>query len=681
MERNEDRNLLGEALSPYLQQHRDNPVHWMEWSPEALARARALDRPILLSIGYAACHWCHVMAHESFENEATAAIANRLFVCIKVDREERPEIDQIYMSALHAMGEQGGWPLTMFLLPTGAPFYGGTYFPPEPRFGRPGFPQVLEAVAEAYANRRDALEKSAADMTAHLHRTLAGASATASLDALALAPFAARVETLIDPVLGGLKGAPKFPNAPTIEVLARSGFPDGPASRREAFLHTLQSLCLGGIYDHLGGGLHRYAVDDRWLVPHFEKMLYDNAAFLRHLAWGARATGERLFVDRLSQTVDWLAREMVVPGGGLAASLDADSLDAEGHLEEGAFYAFAAAEVDAVLGERARAFRAAYDVTESGNFEGSNVLHRLHPAGIDAAADFAPERAQLFQARVARTPPARDDKVLADWSGLAIAGLVEAERVLGDGRALGLARQAFAFVEREMHPNGRLCHAARGGKASSPALSGDYGALMGASAMLFCATLDAAYLEAGHRYAEALERFHGDGAGGHYLSALDATDVPLRLRGDGDDAVPGGTALVVEGLALLAQASGSAELSERALRAAQAAAGRVASGGLHVPALVSAVDRLRRGRELAIFSGPGDPRGEALRAVALDSVDPARLDLFALSPADLPRRLAMAAVQLDGRPAAFLCEAGACRAPVHDADGLRALLLSGSGPD
>ena len=321
-------NQLGDAVSPYLLQHKDNPVHWREWSGAALAEAKQRDCPILLSVGYAACHWCHVMAHESFEDDGVAAVMNRLFVNVKVDREERPDIDHLYMTALHALGEQGGWPMTMFLTPDGRPFFGGTYFPKGPRYGRPGFVQVMEAIAKAWSERRDEVDKSAGTITAHLQEAIghsggqspASAAGAGGLARLELAAPAARIGQMIDPLRGGMKGAPKFPNAPFMEVLARSAFETGNEAHLGAFLKTMQALSNGGIYDHLGGGLHRYSTDDRWLVPHFEKMLYDNAQFLRHLGWAFRATGDDLFRRRMAETVTWLDREMRLAGGGFAAS-------------------------------------------------------------------------------------------------------------------------------------------------------------------------------------------------------------------------------------------------------------------------------------------------------------------------------------------------------------------------
>lgn len=676
-------NQLGDAVSPYLLQHKDNPVDWREWSPEALDEAKARDCPIHLSVGYAACHWCHVMAHESFEDDGVASIMNRLFVNVKVDREERPDIDHLYMSALHAMGEQGGWPMTMFLTPDGRPFFGGTYFPKEPRYGRPGFIQVMEAISQAFAQRREEIEKSAGTIANHLQNVIggsleAGAEASGALAALDLPGAAARIAGLIDPARGGMKGAPKFPNAPFMEVLARSAFETGEEAHLGAFLRTTRALAEGGIYDHLGGGLHRYSTDDRWLVPHFEKMLYDNAQFLRHLSWAYRATGDDLFRRRIDETVGWLDREMRLEAGGLAASLDADSLDAHGHAEEGAFYVWQAAEVEALLGPDAAAFGRAYDVSASGNWEGKSILHRLHPGARSDDPHFDAARAKLLAAREKRHRPGRDDKVLADWNGLAIRALCEVSKLLGDDRALAMARDAFAFVTDRMVEEGRLRHAARDGRTAGLALSSDYGALISAAAALFGATLQRDYLDRGLWLAEELERWHGDDEGGHTLNAKDSADVLFRLRGDQDEAVPSATSLVIEGLAMLGQVTGRIAVTEAGERAAERAAGRIGENVFGHPGIVAAARRLVRGSELAIFGGEGEDAREAMRTTARASVDLDRLDLLAASPEDLPPELAIAGIRPERLPAALLCEARVCRAPVFSAGDLGRLLGRGA---
>ena len=667
-------NQLTDAVSPYLLQHKDNPVHWRQWGDAAFAEARERNRPILLSIGYAACHWCHVMAHESFEDEAVASVMNRLFVNVKVDREERPDVDQFYMTALQAMGEQGGWPMTMVLTPDGEPFFGGTYFPKEPRYGRPGFVQVMEALSKAWGERRGEIEESAGLISGRLKTFLAASAEPGPLEALSLPPASARIAQMMDPDAGGMKGAPKFPNAPYLEILARSGFHHGEAGHRDAFLKTLTALCLGGIYDHVGGGLARYSTDDRWLVPHFEKKLYDNAQFLQHLAWGYRTSGEALFRRRIDETARWLEREMVVAGGGLAASLDADSPDASGHMEEGAFYVWTKREIEAALGERAEAFAHAYEVSETGNWEGKSILHRLHEGAEGSDAAFVEEKATLLDARARRARPGRDDKVLADWNGLAIRGLTEAYRASGNETALRLAEDAFRYVEREMIVEDRLRHAARDGRTAGLALSSDYGALISAAVTLFAATLKPEYLTRAEWLAEALEAWHGDGDGGHFLNASDATDVPARLRGDQDEAVPSGTGFVIAGLSLLAQASGRIEHKERAERAACLAAGRIGESATAFPGIVAAAERLTRGSELALLGWRSNPGFVAMERLMAQTVDLDRLDILTNDPALLPETNPIAGAKPSKTPAAFFCTGQVCRAPVFAPDALADLL-------
>ncbi len=662
-------NRLNTALSPYLQDHADNPVHWREWTPETLADARAQDKPILLSVGYAACHWCHVMAHESFEDAATADVMNRFFVNVKVDREERPDIDQLYMTALHAMGEQGGWPMTMFLTPEGEPFFGGTYYPPKPAFGRPGFPQLLEAVAAAWRDRRDEILSSAGRLAGGLANILGADPATSSgaADAPSLPDAAASVMRMVDTSRGGLTGAPKFPSAPYFELLLHNGWPRGPEDQRQAFVTTMRSLCQGGIYDHLGGGIHRYAVDAVWLVPHFEKMLYDNAQFLRHLTYAFRATGDDLFRRRARETVEFLYRDMALAGGGLAASLDADSLDRNGHLHEGAYYVFSRDEVTAALGDGAAEFCDAYGVGPDGNFEGKSILNRPLDAR-DASDPFEEVRARLLAYRFQRTPPKRDDKMLADWNGLAIRALATAHAILPDGPALDMARQTLDAVFARMMPDGRLVHACRDGQHSRPALASDYGALIAACATLHAASGDMSALEQAEHLANALQVHHGDGDGGHWLTAKDADDVLFPLRGDQDEAIPGATALVIEGLGLLARVSEDPRHYAAMRDAARLAAARTANSRTLQPGIVAALYGFQKGSELAIFGRAGEDL-QALLAVAERVVDPCRLDIRG---AALPQRFA--GVSSMGKAAAMLCRGTACSLPVHAPDRLKQLL-------
>ena len=416
-------NRLARETSPYLLQHKHNPVAWWPWGPDALAEAKRTNRPILLSVGYAACHWCHVMAHESFEDDATAAVMNELFVNIKVDREERPDIDQIYMNALHLLGEQGGWPLTMFLTPAGEPVWGGTYFPKSSRYGRPAFVDVLREVARLFRDEPDKIAQNRVALMQRLGESARPAGrvviGTAELDQIAR-----QIAGAFDPVHGGLRGAPKFPNAAMYELLWRAGLRGNDARFFGVIEHTLEHICEGGIYDHLGGGFSRYSVDERWLVPHFEKMLYDNAQLLELLALAFQRTQNPLFQQRAHETVGWLNREMTTKEGAFCASLDADS---EG--EEGKFYVWSLAEIQEVLGpENAALFAAQYDVTAGGNFEGHNILNRLNdlPRSMEPEPKFAMLRSLLHKRRESRIRPGLDDKVLADWNGLMIASLVNA---------------------------------------------------------------------------------------------------------------------------------------------------------------------------------------------------------------------------------------------------------------
>ena len=453
------RNLLGEATSPYLLQHAGNPVHWRPWGAEALAEAKRRDCPILLSVGYAACHWCHVMAHESFENADTAKRMNELYVNVKVDREERPDIDHIYMTALHAMGEQGGWPMTMFLDPDGRPIYGGTYWPPEPRWGRPSFRQVLESVADAWRTRRAKMEENGAALADHLAK-LSAPSPGRALTPEDLTKVGDGLIGAVDPVHGGIGGAPKFPNAPIFRFFWNEMFRRRDPKFGEAVRALLAALNAGGIYDHLGGGYARYSTDAEWLVPHFEKMLYDNAQILELMASVHARWPDPVFAERARETVGWLRREMQV-AEAFAASLDADQ---DG--EEGAFYVWREEEIDAALGEASPSFKAAYDVAASGNWEGRTVLRRVAPRGSDEEESaLAEARATLFALREQRPRPARDDKILADWNGLMIAALARASAVFDEPKWFAHARAAYYFIiqnsqNRRRRPRARLARRA-----------------------------------------------------------------------------------------------------------------------------------------------------------------------------------------------------------------------------
>ncbi|MGH7154842.1 MAG: thioredoxin domain-containing protein, partial [Acetobacteraceae bacterium] len=530
----ESANLLRYSTSPYLLQHADNPVHWRPWGPAALEEAQATNKPILLSIGYAACHWCHVMAHESFENAETAALMNALFVSIKVDREERPDIDHLYMSALHALGEQGGWPLTMFLTPDGAPFWGGTYFPPEPRWGRPSFRQVLQGVSAAWQAQDQIVTQNSAALRQALERLSAvqegDMPGPRQLDAAAQGLL-----RLTDPDNGGLRGAPKFPNPAIHRFLWQDAFRTGHPEGRDALHRLLHHMSQGGIYDHLGGGYARYSTDAVWLVPHFEKMLYDNGQILELLALAFADRADPLYLARAEETVGWMLRDMAA-GEAFAASEDADS---EG--EEGKFYVWTEAEIDILLGDKAPPFKAAYDVTPTGNWEGHTILRRVTPPGsAEQEAALAQAQQILLAARAKRVRPGRDDKVLADWNGLAIAGLVRAGSVFQQPDWIAHAGAALDFILHHLGAaDGRVNHAWRLGRVTAAGLLDDQASLARAALALHEATGDPVRLTQAMRLADAAMTHFRDGAGGFFTTADDATDVPLaRPRTAADDATP-----------------------------------------------------------------------------------------------------------------------------------------------
>ncbi|HEY1943572.1 MAG TPA: thioredoxin domain-containing protein [Roseiarcus sp.] len=663
-------NLLGEATSPYLIQHATNPVHWRTWSAEALAEAKERDRPILLSIGYAACHWCHVMAHESFEDPETAALMNQLFVSVKVDREERPDVDHIYMTALHAMGEQGGWPLTMFLTPDGAPIYGGTYWPPTSRWGRPSFRQVLQAVDAAWRDQRDALQTQGASFVAHLAR-LAATDVGQDLAPDDLTQVANTLLGLVDPVHGGVGDAPKFPNAPIFRFFWQESFRRADPRLRASVRSLLGALSAGGIYDHLGGGFARYSTDARWHVPHFEKMLYDNAQILELLALAHAETPNPLYAARVRETFDWLMREMLVDGA-FAASLDADS---EG--EEGRFYVWSADEIGSILGEDAAAFNAAYDVRSEGNWEGRNVLQRVLPSGDEASeARLAASRAKLFAAREKRVRPARDDKILADWNGLAIAALARAAAVFAEPEYLRAARAAFDFVVATMtEDDGRLAHAWRAGRVGARGMLDDYAAMARAALALFQASGDPADLRAATGWAEAALDLFGAPDGGVYMTAREASaGLILRPRPPHDGALPSGASLMAEVLARLA-----ALTDEERWRDAARALIRAMSGSpearIQNPVLLAAADLLERGAAIVVEGPLTDARGAALARVGLMATDPA-ISVLRIDPALWPEGPPGQRSPLGNTPGAMVCRGQTCSLPVTTPDALRELLTN-----
>jgi uncharacterized protein YyaL (SSP411 family) len=650
-------NLLAEETSPYLRQHKDNPVNWRPWSQATLAEARELGRPILLSVGYAACHWCHVMAHECFEDAEVAGLMNTLYVNIKVDREERPDIDQIYMAALHATGEQGGWPLTMFLTPEAKPFWGGTYFPKHSRYGRPGLLQVLDSVHHAWQERRDELAEAGVALSDHVAQRLSAPDPSADQTAATQLPaLADGVHSMIDQTLGGLRGAPKFPNAPFMQALWLNWLERGATDHRDDVVLSLRKMLDGGIYDHVGGGLCRYSTDGEWLVPHFEKMLYDNAQLIRLANWAYAETGDETFRDRIETMIAWLLREMQLPGGGFAASLDADSGG-----EEGAFYTWDRSEIESILGDQAESLFGAYSLSSASHWEGKPIVHRTD-AGVPHAEHDAALKA-LLAARSSRVRPGRDDKVLVDWNGLLIAALAEAATSLDRPDWIEAARAAYRFVRESADAAGRLPHSILGERRLFPAMSSDYAAMANAGIALYAATIESSYLDDAVRDLATLDRWYCDEQSiGHYLTASDSADVPLRIRGDVDEAIPSATAQIIEAFARVAVATNRLDLHDRAWAIAKAATGRVRNQAYGQVGIVSACALLESARKLVVVEDPASP---ALAQLARRSPDPRRLDLtlpLGAEPVELP-----GGAQLrTGNPAAWLCVGQACLPPMKD---------------
>ncbi|WP_201829059.1 thioredoxin domain-containing protein [Microvirga zambiensis] len=658
-------NRLSEAHSPYLLQHRDNPVHWWEWGPEALAEAKRLDRPILISIGYAACHWCHVMAHESFEDPDVASVMNALFVNIKVDREERPDVDHVYMSALHLLGEQGGWPLTMFLTPEGEPFWGGTYFPKEPRFGRAGFVAVLREVSRLYHAEPERILKNRDAIRQHLAKTEQGDGGTLGLDDLDR--LGLRLSGLIDTENGGLQGAPKFPNPPILEVLYRYARRSGDAEAKRRFLLSLERMALGGIRDHLGGGFARYSVDERWLVPHFEKMLYDNAQLLELYALGYAETGHPLFRDAAEGIVAWLQREMTIPEGAFAASLDADSQG-----EEGRFYVWTLAEIREALGEDdAPLFAKVYDITEDGNFEGHNIPNRLisgdAPLGVEER--LAIMRAKLLERRASRVTPGLDDKVLADWNGLMIAALIRAAPLLGRLDWIGIAQRAYGFISKSMSRDGRLGHSWRGALIF-PGFALDHAAMMRAALALYEATSEPSYLQDARTWRDVLlAEYMVEDNGCLAMTARGADPLVVRPQPSTDDAVPNANGVVAEALVRLAQITEEEADIERAQEVLSRLVGIARSSPLGHASILNALDLHLRGVSILITGhNAGALHQSALALPYLDrSVRLLKAD--EMLPDDHPAK-ALASSHAEAQ--ALVCAGMRCSLPVLDADGLRA---------
>jgi uncharacterized protein YyaL (SSP411 family) len=668
-------NRLAQETSPYLLQHQHNPVDWWAWGPAALAEAKASNRPILLSVGYAACHWCHVMAHESFEDEPTAKVMNELFVNIKVDREERPDIDQIYMSALHLLGEHGGWPLTMFLIPAGEPFWGGTYFPKSAKFGKPAFVDVLREVERVFRHEPKSIEQNRSALMARLAET-ARPKGKVVIGRPELDRTASQIGGMIDPVNGGMRGAPKFPQPSMLEFLWRAGQRSNDARYFAAVQLSLARMCEGGIYDHLGGGFSRYSVDERWLTPHFEKMLYDNAQLLELLALAWQRSANELFRARARETIVWLEREMKTAEGAFCASLDADS---EG--EEGKFYVWSAAEIEAVLGDDAAFFAAQYDVTPDGNFEGHTILNRLKhlPRSMDDEKRLAPMREKLLSERAKRIRPGLDDKVLADWNGLMIAGLAHAGVIFDEPAWLQQAAKAFMVIAARMGQGDRLGHSWRNGRLLVPGLASDHANMIRAALALHEATGEAGYLERALAWQATLDRHYANAdTGGYFLTADDAEGLVVRPAATTDEATPNSNAVAAQNLLRLATLTGQHAWREKADRLFDGVLASVGDNVFGHLALLNALDLRLRGAEIVV-AGQG-AQADALLAAArrLPFLD--RVVLHAATADALHgAHPAQAKIKATTEAAAFVCVGETCSLPVTKPDEIAAAVAAMRG--
>ncbi len=675
------RNQLDLETSPYLLQHKDNPVHWMAWGPEALALARETKRPIMMSIGYAACHWCHVMAHESFEDEETARLMNDHFINIKVDREERPDLDTIYQTALALMGQHGGWPLTMFLTPEGEPFWGGTYFPREPGFGRPGFKDILRNIGETYHSEQEKISGNVNALRAALAKQ-SQSTAGAPITLAAADRLAGQLLRDFDPVDGGIGTAPKFPNVSILELMWRAWLRTGTGAYRDATLLALDKMCQGGIYDHLGGGFARYATDSAWLVPHFEKMLYDNAQLIQILTMAWRQTRSPLYATRITETVDWVLREMIAEGGGFASTLDADS---EG--EEGKFYVWTEAEIDRALGDDGAAFKGAYDVTGKGNWEGKTILNRSKSGAFDADGGLETTltrcREKLLAIRDGRVRPGWDDKVLADWNGLMIAALANAGAVFGNDRWTTAAKDAFAFVTENMLVDGRLHHSHRQGKCQHMATVDDYAQMCAAALALHEATADDGYLRQCQDWAAVCDRHYWDGNGdGYFFTADDARDLITRTKSCTDNATPAGNVVMAYVLARLYTLTGKDTYRDRCDGIFRAFSGEIGRNAFPLATLINAYEFLERAVQIVIVGERADGAVQAF----LDAVHglslPDRVITVIEPGTALPQsHPAAGKTATDGAATAYVCVGQTCSLPVTDPDALTHLLNNPQGPN
>ena len=653
-------NRLALETSPYLLEHADNPVDWYPWGEEALTRARRENKPILLSIGYSACHWCHVMARESFEDPEIAALMNRDFIAVKVDREERPDLDQVYMRALQAMTGSGGWPMTVFLLPDGTPFFSGTYFPPTERFGTPSFRRVLTAVADAFTQRAAEVEATAAQVREYLQRPALPLAAGALTPAL-LDEAYARLAREHDQSNGGFGGAPKFPQPMLIDFLLRTQRRTHDPAPLAMAVQDLRAMAAGGMYDQLGGGFHRYSVDEHWLVPHFEKMLYDNALLPRAYLDAWQVTGDDAFRRVVEDTLDFVQRELRSPEGGFFSSLDADS---EG--EEGRFYVWTRAELqDALGGDETDAVARAFDVTDAGNFESRNILH---PVTADATAVLDVVRDRLRAARERRVRPHRDEKVIAGWNGLMLRAFAEAGRVLDRPDLVTTAETNARFLLARLRRADRILRSYKDGRATLAGYLEDQAAVADGLLSLYEATFDSGWLVEFRRLVrEMLAAFWDESTSAFFDTAADQEQLLVRPQDVTDNAVPSGTSMAVDVLLRGGMLLGEDSWVARARTTLERLGPTAAKAPQGFGRLLAALDfELGRPLELAVIGAPADPRTRRLLDVARVRYLPNRL--LATAPGGGRNGIPLLADRhaLNGVATAYLCEGFVCQSPTTD---------------
>ncbi|MCA8997155.1 MAG: thioredoxin domain-containing protein [Planctomycetaceae bacterium] len=677
-------NRLAQESSPYLQQHALNPVDWYPWGPEAFEKARSENKPIFLSVGYSACHWCHVMERESFENETIAEFLNRSFVSIKVDREERPDVDQIYMAAVQLITRRGGWPMSVFMTAEGKPFFGGTYWPPTSQRGMPGFLEILHRLQDFWANKREEVDTSAERLVEAIQQISAPDYENVQLQEETLRAGMEAILSSADRKHGGFGMAPKFPHPMDIRVLLRGWKRFRKQEALETATFTLDKMAQGGLYDQLGGGFHRYSTDAYWLVPHFEKMLYDNALLVPAYLEAWQATKNGFYSTIVRETLDYVLREMTSKEGAFFATQDADS---EG--VEGKFFIWSEQEIDDLLGEDAQVFKACYDVTPGGNWEGHNILNRPRPfadvskeLGTDLAEmeeTLSSCRQKLLAARQKRIHPGRDDKVLASWNGMMIAAMAMAGRVLNEPRYTAAAANAARFVLEQMRsPVGHLFHSYKDEQARFPAYLDDYACLVDGLVELFQAGGDPKMLLAAKELAvEMHARFEDGELGGFFYTAHDHEELIARTKDSQDNAVPSGNGMAATALVKLAHLLGNRSLMESAEKTLQSLSGLLAEHPRAASQSLIALDLLMGPVAEAVVVDRGDEQGaklwEELNSRFLPDVLVLKWD-----NSEFPEELdPLLAGKLDAEESrAYLCEWGTCQAPIATGDELSDLLDS-----